>query len=276
MLAAARRSALAAAHRSVFATAHRSALVASTSHTRRLGSWAAAVEAARGADLKARQDLGDSLSDIWELHQDETEAKKLEDEAGSAPGSQLTFVLSVEGTAVAILRASLMPTGQATGGKSGLLIGAQVDPALSLSSVGRPLIRAASNELKLRGAGRIMAVAPLPGLCDWVAREAAWERLDTSADDYSPEQRAAVEAVATGRPRPGHSVLGVGTFKAAKPAFVRLAMEYAMLSLKDADAETAMFVAGGGEVQSINWMHATDPDALRDCAGCTALLRMPM
>ena len=117
---------------------------------RSLGSWTSEFEAARGASLEVRQALGARLADVWELNQDATEAKKMEAEAGSASGTQLTFVLSVENTAVAILRAALMPTGQSTGGPSGLLIGAQVDPALSLSSVGKPLIRVARNELKLQ------------------------------------------------------------------------------------------------------------------------------
>jgi hypothetical protein len=38
-------------------------------------------------------------------------------------------------------------------------------------------------------------------------------------EGLTEEQRGAVEAVARNEPRPGHSVLGVGTFEAAKPAF---------------------------------------------------------
>ena len=198
----------------------------------------------------------------------------MEAEAGAASGTNLTLVLSVEGTAVALMRAALMPSGQTTGGPTGLLIGAQCDPALSLSSVGVPLIRAARNELKLRGCDRVVAVAPLTGLCEWVASEAAWERLDASAPDYHPDQPGSVEAIAKGVPRPGHSVLGQGTFKAAQPAMVKLAMEYASTSaLDDPDAEVAMFAASGAKANKVNWMHATDPDALRDCAGCTVTMQ---
>ena len=61
---------------------------------------------------------------------------------------------------------------------------------------------------------KIAGVARLDGshgLCAWVRDTKAWERFE------EPE-RSAVEAVATNTPRPGHSVLGKGTFEAAKEA----------------------------------------------------------
>ena len=38
------------------------------------------------------------------------------------------------------------------------------------------------------------------------------------SEGLTEEQRGAVEAVARNEPRPGHSVLGVGTFEALKSA----------------------------------------------------------
>ena len=169
---------------------------------RSLGSWAAKFEATRGGSLEARKALAAEVSGSWKLHGDEAEARALEAEANSAPGSQLTLVLSVEETAVAILRTALMPTGQSDG-HTGLLIGAQVDPALSLSSVGPPLIKLAREELKQRGVERVVAVAPLPGLCEWIVASAAWANANFDAD-----QAGAVEAIAKGIPRPGASAGG--------------------------------------------------------------------
>ena len=80
---------------------------------------------------------------------------------------------------------------------------------------------------------------------------------------------------AIGVPRPGHSVLGQGTFTAARPAFEDLASAYVAHSVTNPDSEVAMFRAAGAEVMGINWMQATDPDALKDCVGCTAHLRFP-
>ena len=234
---------------------------------RHLGSWAARFEAARGAPIESRLQLSAALKDVWVLHQDEAEAEALEAEAEASSGSTLTFVLSVEDTAVGVLRAALMP-GQAGASLSGLLIGAQCDPALPLAAVGSPLIDAARQELTTRGAERVLAVAPLPGLCAWVVSESCWSR-----PDFDAEAAGAIEAVARGVPRPGHSVLGVGTFKAARPAFETLALEYAKAIAADHDTEVAMFARAGAAVQSVNWMHSTDAEALSDCAGCTVTLR---
>ena len=249
---------------------------------RQLGTWASKFEEARGASLAIRRNLCAELkaADALHLEQDEDESKAMATETNMSVGSQLTFVLSVEGTAVGILRAALMPQGHERHGgvPTGLMIGAQVDPALTLSAIGPPLIGAAKTSLLLRGASRVMAVAPLSGLCQWVVENRGWEELETTVgpDAFSADQPEAVEAVAKGVPRKGHSVLGVGTFKAARPAFMKLAEQYAAQSreLPEADdLETAMYLAAGGEIVGVNWMHAQDEDALRDCAGCTASIR---
>lgn len=222
---------------------------------RRLGSWARRFETARGAALAERLALATELTSkkAWKLDTDEAEARAMESEAAAPSGSQFTFVLSVENTAVAIMRAALMPTGQNTGPKHyGLLIGSQCDPALSLTSVGEPLIRAATAQLKQRGAERVLAIAPLPGLCEWVVKTEGWKTLDRSAQGFAADQIGAVESVARGTPRESHSVLGVGTFKAARPGFERLALAYAQDILSDADSEAAMFATHGAKVVGIN------------------------
>lgn len=241
-------------------------------HRRLLGSWEAQFAAARGGPLEARQALSAEVEGAWVLERDDEEAAALAAEAGTTADSQLTFVLRVEETRVAILRASLL------NGATGLLVGTQCDPALTLAAVGPPLVRAALKELKVRGAERVVAVAPLAGLCAWVSQHKLWEKLDASAPDHDPEQAGAVEAVARGVPRPGHSVLGRGTFAAAQPAFVRLASAYVAQAIgrPDPDSEAAMFVHTGGEVLGINWMQATDEESLRDCAGCTAHINVDL
>ena len=244
----------------------RSVVCRSTRLARHLGSWEAQFVAARGAPLEARQALSAKVEGNWVLERDDTEAAALAAEAGAPADTQLTFVLKVEETRVAIMRASML------NGATGLLVGTQCDPALTLSAVGTPLVRAALDELKARGAERVVAVAPLAGLCAWVVEHKLWEKLDAIAPDHSPEQAGAVEAVAKGIPRPGHSVLGQGTYAAAQSAFERLASAYVAQAVgrPDPDSESAMFVHAGGEVLGINWMQATDEESLRDCAGCTA------
>lgn len=233
---------------------------------RHLGSWEAQFSAARGAPLVARAALSAKVEGDWVLERDDEEAAALAVEVGASADNQVTFVLKVQETRVAILRASML------NGNTGLLVGTQCDPALTLSAAGTPLVRAAIDELKARGAERVVAVAPLAGLCAWVVEHKLWEKLDASAPDHDPEQAGAVEAVARGVPRPGHSVLGHGTFTAARPAFERLASAYVAQAIgrPDPDSEAAMFVHAGGEVLGIKWMQATDDESLRDCAGCTA------
>ena len=235
---------------------------------RALGTWAQKFESARGTSLASRRALGAEVEGSFKIELDEQEARALEAEAGSESGSNITYVLSVENTAVGILRAALMPSG---GDVTGLLIGAQVDPALSLSTIGKPLIHAACDELRRRGAVRVMAVAPLPGLCSWIVTEEAWKRPELDAD-----AAGAVEAIAKGIPRKGHSVLGQGTFKAGMASISMLALEYADAFLRhDADSEVAMFLEEGAELARTNYMHAQDPESLRDCVGCTVALNFP-
>ena len=150
-----------------------------------LGSWAGKFDAAHGASLDARQALGAQLTDVWVLHEDGGEADAMEQEAGSAAGSQIAFALSVEDTAVGFIRGSLLDK------NTGLLIGATCHAALSLSSVGIPLVRATRNELKLRGAQNIVAVAPLHGLCKHIVDTKGWERLE-GMPGFEPDHPGAV------------------------------------------------------------------------------------
>ena len=69
----------------------------------------------------------------------------------------------------------------------------------------------------------VHAAAALPGLCEWVAALPK-EALES---EFGPEAAEAALAVANGQPRPGHQVLGQGTFRAAAPAWEPLATRFA-------------------------------------------------
>jgi hypothetical protein len=146
----------------------------------------------------------------------------------------------------------------------------QCHPALPLAHAGLPLIAAARAELHQRGAERVMAVAALPGLCRQIVDEAAWLQLRSrmGEGDFNEEQPAAVEAVARGVPRPGHSVLGVGTFEAARPGIEVLALDYAQHA--DEDTEAGAYRAAGADLAGVHYMHDTSAEAMRESAGCTA------
>jgi hypothetical protein len=76
----------------------------------------------------------------------------------------------------------------------------------------------------LAGGTKPMARAALPGLCVSVAGIGE----EALASEFGEEAAGAAMAVALGRPRPGHSVLGQGTFRAAAPAWAVLAERHAL------------------------------------------------
>ena len=100
-----------------------STLVPSIRLARHLGSWEAQFVAARGAPLEARAALSAKVEGDWVLERDDEEAAALAAEVGGSADNQVTFVLKVQETRVAILRASML------NGNTGLLVGTQCDPA---------------------------------------------------------------------------------------------------------------------------------------------------
>ena len=225
---------------------------------------AAKLEAAVGQSLAVRSDLATSLAASWRV-EPIGEPAPFQDGAGKA----WAFTLRMgEGTDLGLLRAAHWHADRAGDVATAMLFAPQCHPALPLSVAAVPLIDAACAAMREQGAERITAVAALPGLCDWVCETRAWE-----SEAMTEEQSGAVEAVARGEPRPGHSVLGVGTFKAAQAAFQPLALAYA--SRDHPDAECSAFRAAGATLMGVHWMHSTTPDALRDSAGCTASFEFP-
>ena len=135
-----------------------------------------------------------------------------------------------------------------------------------------------SGRFPLRRPRRIHAVATLPGLCTWIVRGQRWQSLDPTTAGYSEDQPGAVEACARGRPRPGHSVLGGDTYRAARPAIEALALDYATAPHSSADEEpacdlqAAAFRGAGGSVTAVLYLHDASPEAVADSLGCSAVL----
>ena len=232
---------------------------------------ARALEEARGADLAKRAELAGSLSSSWEACE-LGEAQTLADGAGAVH----TFALRSRcGVELASVRAAIFGAGGNADVATALMFGPACDPALPLALAARPLVaHAIGVATAAHGAERIAAVARLPGLCAWIVATRAWDGLD--AAELGDDAAGAVEAVARGVPRPGHSVLGQGTFAAAQPAFERLATRFAEERLAtDADAEVGAFLSAGAELVGVHWMHDKSPPALRDSGGCTASFQWP-
>ena len=129
-------------------------------------------------------------------------------------------------------------------------------------SVAAPLVAAALEEYD----GKVHAFAALPGLCAWVAA------MEPQAleDEFGEKAAGAAVAIALGRPRPGHSVLGQGTFRDAEPAWVALAGRYAET---DAAEEAALYRTAGGVGVGVQHLATTEPAAMADYGGAMALFQ---
>jgi len=117
----------------------------------------------------------------------------------------------------------------------------------------------------------------LPGLCDWVRANERW----TDADGLRKplEAMEAAKAIALGVPRPGHSVLGRGTFAAAEPAWTAMASEY-LEEDEVVGAERAAFAAALRQVHptrklttEVRHMANADPEYLKDAGGAMVVLK---
>jgi len=163
-------------------------------------------------------------------------------------------------------------------------------------------------QIALEAAGRNgdqpQALASLPGLCRWVEsclvvsaegdddvvsdgdvsdeegdihnrlippQSTTLDALRESKEDDDIVSLAAVRAIATGVPRPGHSVVGFGTYRDARKAWTDLAMEYAR---KTTLGEAALYKSAGGVVTGIEHLDlgAIDQKQLKESGGAIARL----
>ena len=99
-----------------------------------------------------------------------------------------------------------------------VLYGAKSRSNLPVTVAARLVAAAAKTE-------RPIALVPLPGSVPMGSAMARWSD-ETLVAEHGAEAAEAAQAIALGRPRPGHSVLGQGTFKAAEGAWMYLAREH--------------------------------------------------
>lgn len=115
---------------------------------------------------------------------------------------------------------------------------------------------------------QVRAVAALPGLPAWVAAMPT----EVLEDEFGQESAEAVRAVALGQPRKGHSVLGYGTFTAARAAWGVLAARYAA----SAEAsEALLYRNAGGWDMGVACFLDTSPAAMASYGGAMALYAFP-
>jgi len=96
----------------------------------------------------------------------------------------------------------------------------------------------------------------------------------------------AIRAISTGIPRPGHSVVGAGTYRDGMKGWVALSREYTQLATTNSDAvtldssyvgrvgleELALYKSRNGEVTKIEHLAHTTPEYLKEAGGAMARL----
>ncbi|VEU39681.1 unnamed protein product [Pseudo-nitzschia multistriata] len=168
---------------------------------------------------------------------------------------------------------------------SNILFGARSFHGYDMADVCLPLVRAALEESEMVEHGQQpQAVASLTGLSEWVATCLDNDRYGESqtlmrlaGHDVASENEKkgnsvsleAVRAIATGVPRPGHSVVGQGTFRDGQEAWKELAKEFAGLGLSE---EVNLYEKQGGNLVGIEHLADRSPDNMKNAGGAMARL----
>lgn len=150
-------------------------------------------------------------------------------------------------------------------------------PDLDLVEACQKLVGVAKDDASAHGE-QPQALASLHGLCDWVTScinkdgEGSLEltkiihRRDETGDDVIYE---AVKAIATGTPRPGHRVVGVGTYRDGKVGWEALAKEFATTQAKLAE-EAELYRSMGGELVAVEYLADRSEKYLKSAGGAMA------
>mmetsp|Transcript_4129 Transcript_4129/g.16390 ORF Transcript_4129/g.16390 Transcript_4129/m.16390 type:complete len:286 (-) Transcript_4129:101-958(-) len=120
---------------------------------------------------------------------------------------------------------------------------------------------------------KLTALVALPRLCAWARAGERWNDAEVLSKSNG-EACEAAEAIALGRPREGHSVLGRGTFAAAEPAWVALAEAHME---EDADVLGELMAYKSVLPGAFRAAHMADgdPEYLAVAGGAMAVLTPP-
>lgn len=149
-----------------------------------------------------------------------------------------------------------------------ILFGAKAEPPLRVLQACRKLLPTALTDAASNGE-MPMAYAALYGLCDYVkaglSGNAKLPALEKYADDA--QMLECVTAIATREPRPGHSVLGQGTYRDGTAGWEALVREYAGSGLCE---ECNLYRSAAGEITHVQIVADTQPKYLQSAGGSMA------
>jgi hypothetical protein len=143
----------------------------------------------------------------------------------------------------------------------------------TLLSACMPLLDAAMVDASEEGE-QPQAVSTLHGLSVWAAASLLGRTKSKAVSKMQkdPDKAVALEAalaIATGIPRPGHSVVGQGTYRDGASAWEELAKEFVSLHRSE---ECQLYQARGAELVGIELLADTSPDYMRSAGGSMARL----
>jgi hypothetical protein len=189
-------------------------------------------------------------------------------------GSREYLLLPPDATPEDLVDPSLKKGAGALLAHRNVLFGARSFCDYSLSQVCLPLVDLAMKDAGENGE-QPQAIASLAGLSEWVqscfdeksdatSNSHELARLQTSDDSTAYE---AVRAIATGIPRQGHSVVGIGTYRDGEEGWKALAREFVELELCE---EANLYQQRGGKLVAIEHMADKNPDYLQTAGGAMA------
>jgi hypothetical protein len=151
-----------------------------------------------------------------------------------------------------------------------IVFGARTSHDFLLQEVCPPLVEKAVHDAGENGE-QPQAMASLAGLCNWINVS-----LETGACEALEQLKAnnltsfeAVQAIATGIPRPGHSVVGEGTYRDAEEGWKAVAIEFVE---KDLSEEATLYRQQGARLVAIEHLADRNPDYLASAGGAMARL----
>mmetsp|Transcript_33161 Transcript_33161/g.71771 ORF Transcript_33161/g.71771 Transcript_33161/m.71771 type:complete len:258 (+) Transcript_33161:277-1050(+) len=117
-----------------------------------------------------------------------------------------------------------------------------------------------------------VAVTTLHGLCQWVedglcsSNSNGVDSID-ALNMLDADTVEAVKAVATGVPRPGHSVVGVGTYRDGEKGWKTLANAFIDIGMS---SESELYKSRGGELEEIIHLGDDTKEGLTSAGGAVA------
>lgn len=165
-------------------------------------------------------------------------------------------------------------------GNGNMLWGAKSSRVKELALVCTPLLERALKDIEKYGE-QAQATAALPGLCDWVCETYITDKDSAVLENFLRGETdvnnngidklvGAVKAIATGVPRPGHSVVGQGTFRDAEAGWQALSREFAIRAGQAGAHECEIYGKSGAMFVGIQYLADTSPAYLRSAGGSMA------